>query len=248
MDGILGFDTFRDLLLTLDYPNREVRVSRGSLPEPDDETVFRDYGKSRPYLAVRVGGERVAVLVDSGSTGELTLRESDALRWEFEPIDVRGSVRYKGIRLDRAGRLADDLTYGPSTLERPVTEVIEDGTRLAGWKILRRFVWTFDAKSKRIRMVPDSEEPIRSDPARGHGLALRPIEAGLEVARVFAGMPGEEAGLQPGDVIVAIDGVPVWERGCVSVNDPDSGTTSTWSLDRHGERLDVELTSRVLVP
>ena len=248
MDGILGFDTFRGMLLTLDYPKREVRVSRGSLPEPDNETVFRDYGKSRPYLAVPVGDERVAVLVDSGSTGELTLRESDDLHWEFEPVEVRASVRYKGIRLDRAGRLADDLIYGPLTLEKPVTEVVEDGTRLAGFKILRRFVWTFDGKSKRIRMLPDSDTPIHSEPARGHGLALRPIEEGLEVARVFPGMPGEQAGLRIGDVIVAIDGEPVWERGCVSVNDAGAEPTSTWSVDRNGEILDVEITSRVLVP
>ena len=61
-------------------------------------------------------------------------------------------------------------------------------------------------------------------------------------------MPGEQAGLRIGDVIVAIDGEPVWERGCVSVNDAGAEPTSTWSVDRNGEILDVEITSRVLVP
>lgn len=34
IDGILGFDLWADYLLTLDYPNKRVRVERGTLPKP----------------------------------------------------------------------------------------------------------------------------------------------------------------------------------------------------------------------
>jgi predicted aspartyl protease len=248
LDGILGFPTFENLLLTLDYPAEEIRVSKGSLPEIDDVTVFRDYGKVRPYLALDVGGTKIPVLVDSGFTGGLTLRESDPLEWASEPRAVSTSVRHNGIRIDRAGRLEADLAYGPLTLERPIVEVIEKGTRLSGEDLLRRFAWTFDQRERRIRMIAPSQDPIRLDPVRGTGLGLRPIDAGLEIVHLFADSPAEEAGLRTGDVIVATNGVPVYERGCVSMDDDTKQDSVTLSIVRGGEALDVVVEPRVLVP
>ena len=248
LDGILGFPTFESLLLTLDYPAEEIRVSKGALPEIDDETVFRDHGKVRPYLALEVGGTRIPVLVDSGFTGGLTLRDSDSLHWATEPRRVSASVRYNGIRIDRAGRLDEDLAYGPLIVERPIVEVIETGTRLSGEDLLRRFVWTFDQRTRRIRMIAPSADPVRFDPVRGSGLALRPIELGFEIVRVFAGSPAEEARLLKGDVIVAIDGTAVYERGCLSIDDDTERDTVVLTVIRDGETTDVTVSQRVLVP
>jgi len=76
LDGILGNDTFRDLLLTLDYPAGEVRVSKGRLPEPDGLTTFRDVGrKKRPYLVVEVGGHKFRVSHNSFFQGNLGAAE-----------------------------------------------------------------------------------------------------------------------------------------------------------------------------
>ena len=248
LDGILGFQTFETLLLTLDYANREVRVSKGSLPEIDDETVFRDVGKVRPYLALDVGGTTVAVLVDSGSTSGLTLRASDPLEWAIEPRAVSASVRYTEIRIDKTGRLDEDVAYGPLILERPIVEVIENGTRLSGEDLMRRFVWTFDQRARRIRMIASSDEPIQTGPVRGTGLALRPAEAGFEVVHVFRDSPAAEAEIRQGDVIVAIDGTAVYERGCASFDDSDGGTAVVLSIVRDGEEIDVRVSPRVLVP
>ena len=40
VDGILGFSAFDDVLLTLDYPAEEIRVSGGRLPRPDGREIF----------------------------------------------------------------------------------------------------------------------------------------------------------------------------------------------------------------
>jgi carboxyl-terminal processing protease len=42
----------------------------------------------------------------------------------------------------------------------------------------------------------------------GIGLSVIPAKRGLRAARVFPGSPAAEAGLEPGDVIVSVDGDP----------------------------------------
>ena len=39
MDGILGFNTFAGMLLTIDWPAGELRVREGRLPPPDAVTT-----------------------------------------------------------------------------------------------------------------------------------------------------------------------------------------------------------------
>ena len=246
MDGILGFPTFRDFLLVLDYAALEVRIAEGALPDVDGETVFQDHGKVRPFLAIEIAGTRVPVLVDSGSAGGLTLRAADPLTWETAPRPLSGSVRYNEIRIKKGGRATDVLAYGPLTIERPTVDIIENGTRLSGQKILSRFEWTFDQRRRRIRMIPDSDEPIRMPPVRSLGLAFRPVEEGMEVVKVFPDTPGEEAGIRKGDIVVAIDGTPIHERGCISPSDSLQKTSGTLSIRRQGNLLQVEVQLRLI--
>ena len=42
----------------------------------------------------------------------------------------------------------------------------------------------------------------------GLGIQFRPVDEGIEVLYVIPGSPAEEEGLQPGDVIVSVDGLP----------------------------------------
>ena len=46
------------------------------------------------------------------------------------------------------------------------------------------------------------------------GYAIHPRREGLKIISVFPGTSAEVAGLRKGDLITAIDGVPVHERGC----------------------------------
>ncbi len=247
IDGILGFPTFERFLLTLDYHAGEIRIREGALPPIDGRTVFRDVGTLRPYLALPVADRTVAVLVDSGSAGGLTLRTSDPLAWKVPPRPTGASVRYSGVEIRRAGRLADDLPFGPLTLPTPVV-ALTDGTRLAGVQLMHRFVWTFDQRERRIRMIPDHDGPIGTGPVRGTGLAFNPTADGLEVVRVFPDTPAEAADLREGDVVVAVDGTPVYERGCRALHEEPGDDPSTLTVERGGASFDVTLTASTLVP
>lgn len=55
-----GFELFRDYLLTLDYPQNQLRVATGQLPDVDGQTVlnyFLDFGA--PHIEIDLAGRRV---------------------------------------------------------------------------------------------------------------------------------------------------------------------------------------------
>ncbi len=246
-DGILGFPTFKDFLLTLDYHTSEVRVGKGSLPPVDGKTIFKDVGKLRPYLALEIGETRLPVLIDSGSTSGLHLRDTDEVPWAIEPRAVAASVRYNRVLLEKTGRLDVDVAYGPLIIEKPVADATENATRIAGEDILNRFALTFDQRTRRIRMIPDSDEPIRSDPLRGIGVAFSPEEEGLEVIHIFPDTPGAESEIRKGDVLVAIDDTPIYERGCSPAISREADY-AVLSMLRDGDPLSIEIEVVDLVP
>jgi len=247
IDGILGFPNFRDVLLTLDYGVEEVRIATGRLPKPDGREIFRVGGGKRPHLKVEVGGRRIPVLIDSGSTGRLTLRLSDRLAWSVEPRPAGASVHFSGVRLDAAGRLKGSVQFGPLRFDEPIVKLTAD-TRLAGWHVLHHFTLTFDQKTKRVRMRPVAGEPVRMPSLRGSGLGLDPQPEGLEVFHVFAGTSAERAGIGEEDVIVAIDGTPVYDLGCDSPWSDEDKQSVSLSILRGGVRTEVDIDVETLVP
>jgi hypothetical protein len=244
IDGILGFDAFRSVLLTIDYPESRIEVTSGTLPAVDHSRTFPTIGKGRPFLTLDLGGLRVPLLIDSGFSGGIDLDRDDPLEWEIEPRPIHASVRYSEVVIQHAGRLAGRLKVGPATLERPVVRV-SDGTRLLGSTVLEHFVLTFDARNRRVRMVPGSDAPIRFEPVRGIGLAIHPREGVAEVIAVFPGSPAEGVGIRVGDRITTINGVPIADRGCVSFV---GETARSIGFDRDGESLEVDIEPAVLVP
>ena len=80
VDGVIGYATFRDVLVTVDYPNSEIRLTRGELPHPDGKSVF----------ALKVfNGVPVAVLNDGSG-------------YRFVTVDTRGSFSQSAITFDAA--------------------------------------------------------------------------------------------------------------------------------------------------
>jgi hypothetical protein len=105
IDGVLGFDTFYALLLTLDYPAHEIRVSDGALSAVDDVQIFEDVGGYRPFIDVTLDGTEVRMLLDSGSTGGLDLKDTDTVSWETEPTLISEVVRFDEIGRQYSGRM-----------------------------------------------------------------------------------------------------------------------------------------------
>lgn len=247
IDVFLPFRVFADHLLTLDYPREEMRVSRGSLPEPDGVEVFSSRGPDRrPWLEVEIGTVRRKLLIDSGSSGTIAIAPSADLRWRSAPRPVRISQGMDDLEISEEGRLADSVAVGPLTFEDPIVALTEDTERF-GARVLRHFVATFDQRARRVRLEAAAEGPIRLAPVRGIGALLHPREGDAwEVAQVSDGSPADRAGLRSGDRVTRIDGVPVAELGCREL-DSTLGRTLRLAIRRGGEEIEVLVEVEVLV-
>ena len=247
VDGILGYPAFRDVLLTLDYPAEEIRVTSGRLGRPDGREIFPYRGSRRPHLDAVVGGRRMKVLLDSGATGGFALLPTKGLAWSVEPRPMKTAAGVGHVTVREGGRLADAIHLGPLRFEAPIVTLLEDES-LVGWHVLRHFVLTFDQKQKRIRMQTHETNPIRLASWVGMGVGFYPRSAGLEILKVFAGTSAEAAGLRAGDLIVAIDGTPVHERGCGDPRGDSAGRRMVLSYLRDGIRAEAEIETEVLIP
>lgn len=247
VDGILGFPAFRDVLLTLDYPAEEVRISRGGLPAADGRRVFRFKGSKRPHLEAVIGGRRRKILLDSGATGRFLLQPGDRLAWSVEPREAAAVVTAATVRVRKVGRTAGAFRFGPLTFQEPLVTVAAD-ERYAGWEVLRHFVLTFDQRNRRVRMEPRDPAPVRMPSLVGSGLAFRPRREGLEVVRVFPGTPAAAAGVREGDLVVAVDGTPVSERGCSDPNGKSPGDRQRLALLSAGAETEAEIVFETLIP
>jgi hypothetical protein len=247
-DGILGYDAFDEVLVTLDYPNREMRVAVGELPRPDGREVFRYRGKDRPFLRIEVGGRTRDILIDSGSSGELTLNPTRAIRWAVAPVQISAAMRFDRLEMRETGRIDDTVTIGPVVFDDPITD-LTDGTELIGTKLLRTMSLTFDQQNRRVRIVSDAAAPVRLEPVRNIGASYFPREAGLEVVHLLAGGPAERAGLRVGDMVYAVDGAPLVDLGCLfeRMRDPVADR-AVFSVLRDGVAIDLDIPIETLVP
>ena len=239
IDGILGFGVFDQFLLTLDYDKSEMRLERGELPPPDNETVFSASGRDeRPWLDVRVGRYQRRMLIDSGAA-LVSLVVNDLADYQTiePPRAVGGSVRFDHVERRSGARLDGDAMLGSHRLPSP-TLYETPGTELIGGEVLRHFVWTFDQKNERVRIERiDADAPIAFAPIVTHGMLVVPEDGALRVRSVVEGGPAEAAGVLEDDLITHIDGLPVGERGC----EPSKTESLALTLVRDRASLEVPM-------
>jgi hypothetical protein len=162
VDGVLGLDAYKDLLLTVDYPRARMVLSRGALPAPDGREVLRAVPVG-PYVGVEltVGEVREVGVIDTqGGVGFQALPEV-AARFAFgDSLRVVGRAVVGGTDpVDvRVGRLSGDLLLGGHRFERPRIAVHplppDIPSRMTiGTRVLRHFVLTLDQRSMAVRLV-----------------------------------------------------------------------------------------------
>jgi hypothetical protein len=158
-DGILGIRLFKDLLLTLDYPARRLRLEKGSLGPVDGKEILAfDAPHGVPRIVVTIGGLTVPVDIDCGNAqGELTLPTSYLGKVPLlrDPVVV-GHARTGFNEFDiRQVPLKGGLGLGSQTIEGVRADFVDIfPVASVGNPFLRRFTVTIDGKNHRIRFHP----------------------------------------------------------------------------------------------
>lgn len=247
IDGILGFTAFEDFLLTLDYGVSEMRIESGTLPRPDNDTVFNASGPdNRPWIRLRLPGRSRRVLIDSGAAATpLALNRIERYPLTAEARAIGASIRFRHIEYRQGGRLNGEATFGDVVFDQPLVEEVP-GTELLGGMMMRHFVWTFDQDNERVRVERiDGEGSIPMDAEITHGLALRPVGDHVRIEHILDGSRAGAAGLQVGDIITHLDALPMRTRGCGT--DDDTPDSVVMTRLRDGETVDVVLPLVTLV-
>ncbi|MHC5012780.1 MAG: aspartyl protease family protein [Planctomycetota bacterium] len=162
--GILGRVLFESLLLTLDYPGRRLTLREGRL-EPGPAVASFDFVRDVMQLNVDLGGRPVAVFLDSGHRGTVTLPRSWADRLPLAgPLVDAGQTATVNVTYDRqAAPLAGAVVVAGERVESPTLYFADEHTpKLMGGGLLREFVVTIDQRSRLVRFERGGAE-IRAD-------------------------------------------------------------------------------------
>lgn len=213
----------------------------------DGKTVFDARGSDRrPYLDIDIVGREYRLLVDSGSSGSISIHENRDLSWASPLVPASVGQGMEGLLYSDIGRLDATIEIAGVDIEQPLVE-IDANTELIGADIMRRFAWTFDQKSRRMRIDPSSPEPLLTPPKRGTGAIFIPHDDGYEIISVLPGTPTEREGLQPGDIVVAADGVRILQQGCAKWDERHNAET-TLTLRRDGVTFDRTVAIVDIIP
>lgn len=158
--GIIGMRSFRDYLVTFDYPGARLVVESGSLTAGAAGTVAYDGGSRLIRIEIDVAGVRLPADLDTGSPASFTLPKAFEDRWTFlSPVIEAGSARLVGAEhpIWRA-RLDGPITLAGHTFEDPEVGLAEFTADFAnvGYETLRHMVLTIDQRQGLVRLTREA--------------------------------------------------------------------------------------------
>ena len=247
--GIVGWPTFQDCLVTIDYAGQRLVLERGALPDPGDGSVLEyspEADSGQRSFKVRAASLELDAHLDTGNPGAVTLpaRTIGELPLSAEPVVVgRGRTVSGSFEISRA-ELEGNLTLGAFALESPAL-LFQDRFDAAnvGGELLRDALVRIDYPAGRIVFVPaDSPSAAAPSRPRRYGLGLGFGDPrGLSVRVLEAGLPAAESELAVGDVITAVNGVPAGELDRAALGEAMRSSPVRLTVSRDGESFEVEL-------
>ena len=145
-------------MLTLDFPAKVVRISRGELPKADGaETLDYTTEHGVPLIELDIGSTKINAHLDSGNMiGAFVFPTLfvEKLTQTSEPVVVgkarsaSGEMEIKQVQIKEMVRLGRH-EFPDATITFPALSDIGN----VGAKILSQFVVTFDQQHQRVRLT-----------------------------------------------------------------------------------------------
>jgi len=158
IDGILGFELFKNHLLTLDYPAKKVRIEEGKLPTANGKDILNfENPHGIPVVELGIGKQQIKAHIDSGnSTGGFILPTEtvENLSLAAQPVVVGRAQTVSNTFEIKSVTLKDKISFGGFEYDSPT--IIYPGPSPTeaniGATVLRDYALTFDQKNKRVKL------------------------------------------------------------------------------------------------
>lgn len=182
--GILGFDLFRDWLLTLDFHRHRLLLDKGNLPAAVDANVIPFQSKNGiPVVTIIINSQAIEAAIDTGATGVI-LPENIAKTLQFaEPPTLLPRAETLVDQFDvRGATLTSDIRLATFDFERPFV-AISPAVPIVnlGADVFADFTVTFDEQSGHVRVESPQRlhqlkrklesDPLEDPPRFRHGVS-----------------------------------------------------------------------------
>jgi predicted aspartyl protease len=248
--GVLGMGLFREYLLTYDYAQNQIQVSRDTLSA--DEPGVMPYIDESGHIQIDmdVAGTTVATHIDTGSMVGFTL-----------PIEMKASLALKesgqgsakarvvgGDREVQFGQLNGDILFAGSRYEDPKVGFMDPspGYGNVGGRVLGDFVVSIDQQNNLIRFQKSAHKPVAAagNAPRRLGVQFRGMPGGstLTIGYVEPDSLGEQSGLLASDVLLKLNDKPSEEYDMASLGALFRGTEPLrMEVERDGQMRTIEI-------
>lgn len=266
LPGMVGYEAFRRFVTRIDYGAGTLTLIDPTKFDPRSagtpvKFVFNDH---IPEVNGTIEGIPAKFDIDTGARSELTITkpfaETNGLR-ATHPKGVE-AVEGWGVGGPSTGYVTriDDVTIGDVKVGPVVGSLANqdkgafsgaDFSANVGGGVLKRFVITFDYNNRIMYLKPRPEAADDIGTYDRAGLWINLAGPGFKVVSITKSAPAAEAGLQEGDLIVAVDGT-----AATGLKLPDvrkrlrtgaPGTAVIFTINRGGTLKDFKVILRDLI-
>jgi hypothetical protein len=152
--GLLGFELFKKVLLTVDYPDSRVTLERGRLARNGEGVIRYSDPHGAPDIAIELGEVRLTAGIDTGAKSGLFMGRPEVERLEIvgTPAITGRSQSVYATQDVYTVRLAGELKLAGHR-HHPVDVTFTDGQRhtVIGLDLLHVYAITFDQRRRLVR-------------------------------------------------------------------------------------------------
>jgi hypothetical protein len=259
--GMIGFETFRRFVTRIDYGRHLLELIRPSAFNPADAgtPIPIRFNGNTIEVDARYDGISGNFTVDTGNRGSLDLDTPFVAKYALRAKAQSGveTATGWGIGGPTFGFVmrGAPLQIGSITIAHPIVTLSTDKSGAMadptvagniGAGILKRFIVTLDYAHARMYLKPVTTKVSDLDTFDESGMWINEAANGFVVADVTGGGPAQQAGIQKGDVIVAVNGKPATSIRLYDLRkmfrDAPPGTVEDLSVERDGARQTIALT------
>ena len=257
LDGIIGASFLRDYRVTVNYPNQTITLARptSALTETDVMKAVGTVKYGKLAIPITVDGQPLSGVIDTGANE--TVLPLDFL--QTLPNDHEDKISCIGS--GAAGLMGksdiqevmlrlNHLDFGAYHLQKyPVGTLVCDKA-VIGADILAQFVVTLDYPNRMVALTPIANQHFDDNEA-SFGLNADPSPQGLAISGIWENSAAAKAGLQPGDLILKINGQQIDKSSVAKLNildDDDNVTTLDLLIQSQGITRPVTLKKAKLLP